>query len=126
MATAGDAGDAGDKAAMGLDPQLDREPQHLTAGVCRSLHEPERLMVMYAPAGAPRSVGRLSTILDVTQSDVSQHLAVLRDRGLVGTGRDGSRATYSLRRPRAVEAIDILPEVTSDELDRRRALRAGV
>jgi DNA-binding transcriptional ArsR family regulator len=121
----GDMATAGRPEASELDPQLKRELEDLTAGMCRALNDPKRLIILYALAESPRSVGALGALLDASQSNVSQHLAVLRDRGLVDSERDGARAVYSLRHPRVVEAIDILREVTSDELDRRRALRIG-
>ncbi len=53
-----------------------------------------------------------------------QHLAVLRDRGLAATERQGNSVHYSLRHPRIIEAIDILRSVMSGELNRQHALRA--
>jgi DNA-binding transcriptional ArsR family regulator len=64
-------------------------------------------------------------LLEMSQCNVSQHLGVLRDRGLVDAGRDGNRAIYMLRDRRVANAINALPQVTSDALDRHRALRAG-
>jgi DNA-binding transcriptional ArsR family regulator len=107
-----------------FDPKLREELEDLTAGVCRALNDPKRLMILYALADEPRSVGDLSRLLDMSQSNVSQHLAVLRDRGLVDSERDGNRAIYTLRDRRLVGAIDLLREVMNDELDRRRGLRA--
>lgn len=109
-----------------FDPMLREELEDLTVGVCRALSDPKRLMILYSLAVEPRSVGELCGLLGVSQSNVSQHLAVLRDRGLVDAERDGNRAIYALRDERVVGAIDMLRQVMSDELDRRRALRAGV
>ncbi len=108
----------------GFDPKLREELEDLTAGVCRALNDPKRLMILYALAEDPRSVGELSRVLDISQPNVSQHLAVLRDRGLVDAERDGNRAIYTLRDRRLVGAIDLLRQVINDELDRRRGLRA--
>ncbi len=107
-----------------FDPKLREELEDLTAGVCRALNDPKRLMILYALAEDPRSVGDLSRLLDMSQSNVSQHLAVLRDRGLVDAERNGNRAIYTLRDRRLVGAIDLLREVMNDELDRRLGLRA--
>jgi DNA-binding transcriptional ArsR family regulator len=102
---------------------LRAELEELTAGMCRALNDPKRLMMLYALAGRPRSVGELVETLGLSQSNVSQHLAVLRDRGLVESTRDANRVIYTLRDPRVVDAIDLLREVMSDELVRRQALR---
>lgn len=111
-------------AGAAFDLQLKRELEELTAGACRALNDPKRLMILYALAEEPRSVGMLSELLEASQSNVSQHLSVLRGRGLVDVERDGTRAIYSLRDRRVVEAVDVLRQVANDELDRRRSLRS--
>ena len=108
-----------------LDPHLRAELEELTASVCKALNDPKRLLILYAVATEPRSVSELVDLLDVSQSNVSQHLAVLRDRGLVEAARDANRTIYSLRDRRVVKAIDLLRSVMSDELARRQSLRTG-
>lgn len=44
----------------------------------------------------PRAVGELAAALPVSRPAVSQHLAVLRDAGLVLERRDGTRRIYSV------------------------------
>lgn len=106
-----------------LDPGLRAELEELTASVCRALNDPKRLLILYALAVAPRSVGELGELLEVPQANVSQHLAVLRDRGLVEPARDANRVIYSLRDLRVIDAIDLLRDVMNDELARRQSLR---
>jgi DNA-binding transcriptional ArsR family regulator len=108
-----------------FDARLREELEELTSGVCRALSDPKRLMILYALAGQPRAVGELAELLNVSPSNVSQHLGLLRDRGLVDADREANRVIYTLRDRRVVEAIDLLRAVMSDELDRRRAIRAG-
>lgn len=110
-------------AGNGLDANLRAELEELTAGVCRALNDPKRLMLLYALADRALSVSELCDLLGVSQSNVSQHLAVLRDRGLVETTRDANRVIYTLRDRRVLDAIDLLRDVMNDELGRRQALR---
>ena len=107
----------------GLDPGLRAELEELTASVCRALNDPKRLMILYALMGGALSVGELCDALGASQSNVSQHLAVLRDRGLVETSRAARRVMYSLRDRRVLDAIDLLRRVMGDELARRQNLR---
>ena len=107
-----------------FDPRLREELEDLTAGVCRALSDPKRLMILYALRDTTRSVGELAELLEISQSNVSQHLAMLRDRGLVDAEREANRVIYTLRHPRLVDAIDLLRGVMTAELDRRRAIRA--
>lgn len=108
-----------------LDANLRGELEELTASVCRALNDPKRLLILYALAAEPRSVSDLGDLLEVSQSNVSQHLAVLRDRGLVEPARDANRVIYSLRDRRVVKAIDLLRDVMNDELARRQSLRGS-
>jgi ArsR family transcriptional regulator len=117
--------EGGSQVAERFDARLKEELEELTAGVCRALSDPKRLMILYALADRPRAVGELAELLEVSPSNVSQHLGLLRDRGLVDAERDANRVIYTLRDRRVVEAIDVMRTVMTDELDRRRAIRAG-
>lgn len=105
------------------DPNLRAELEELTASICRALNEPKRLLILYALAARPESVTGLCDELGLSHSNVSQHVAVLRDSGLVETERHANRVIYSLRDLRVVKAIDLLRNVMNDELARRQALR---
>lgn len=102
---------------------LRAELEDLTDGVCKALNDPKRLAILYVLADAPHSVNQLCEELGAAQSNVSQHLAILRDRGMVDAERTGNRVIYSLRDRRVVEAIDLLRCVMTDELQRRHDLR---
>jgi ArsR family transcriptional regulator len=93
--------------------------------MCNAINEPKRLMVIYALGAGPRTVNELAEILEAPQSNTSQHLAVLRNRGLVDVQRRGSHAIYSLRYPKIIEAIDLLRDVLSEEIARQHALRSA-
>ena len=105
-----------------IGEHLRAELEELTASMCRALNDPKRLMILYALGDRQRSVGELCGILDLSQSNVSQHLAVLRDRGIVDSTRDANRVIYALRDQRVLRAIDLLRSVMSDEVARRHAL----
>jgi DNA-binding transcriptional ArsR family regulator len=105
-----------------LDLSLRAELEELTTSICRALNDPKRLMILYALSDRALSVGELCNALGASQSNVSQHLAVLRDRGLVDTSRAANRVMYSLRHRRVLDAIDLLRGVMGDELVRRQAL----
>jgi DNA-binding transcriptional ArsR family regulator len=106
-----------------LEPSLRAELEELTASVCRALNDPKRLMILYVLSGRALSVGELCDALGASQSNVSQHLAVLRESGLVEASRDARRVIYTLRDRRVVDAIDLLRNVMGDELVRRQRLR---
>jgi DNA-binding transcriptional ArsR family regulator len=92
--------------------------------MCKALNDPKRLMALYALRDGASTVTELCEALEAPQSNVSQHLAVLRERGLVEADRQGHNVYYRLRHPRVLDAIDVLREVQASELDRRQQLLA--
>jgi DNA-binding transcriptional ArsR family regulator len=105
-----------------LDPVLREELVELTGSMCRALNDPKRLLILYVLGDRELSVGELCEVLEVSQSNVSQHLAVLRERGLVNADRQGSNVYYSLRHPEVLEAVNILRQVQANEVERRQGL----
>jgi ArsR family transcriptional regulator len=67
-------------------------------------------------------VGQLVASLGLPQSNVSQHLAILRERGIVTTRRKGTTIYYSLANPKIGEACDLVREVLADQLSQNQAL----
>jgi len=72
------------------------EVHRLHAELCQALADPKRILILYALAEAPRTVGELAESLALRQSNVSQHLAVLRAEELVTTRRDAQVIFYAL------------------------------
>lgn len=90
---------------------VSREFHELHAQICKGLADPKRLMILNALRDGPLSVNEICDALDLPQANVSQHLAILRDRGLVETERDGQRIFYSVASDKIIMAMDLLREV---------------
>jgi ArsR family transcriptional regulator len=89
----------------------------LHASVCKGLADPKRLLIINALRDGERTVSDLVDELDIPQANVSQHLAVLRDKALVEGRREGQWMHYSLTSPKIVEAMDLLREVMAEQLN---------
>jgi ArsR family transcriptional regulator len=88
----------------------------LYARVCRALADPKRLLIINELRNGPKAVGEVASALDISQPNVSRHLAVLRDRGFVTAERVGSTVQYSLASPKILRAMDLLREFMTEEL----------
>jgi DNA-binding transcriptional ArsR family regulator len=64
--------------------------------VIQALGDPTRRTVFERLREGPRSVGDLAAGLPVSRPAVSQHLRVLKEAGLVGERREGTRNFYSV------------------------------
>jgi ArsR family transcriptional regulator, virulence genes transcriptional regulator len=66
----------------------------------RSLASRHRLMILCNLLDGEMSVGQLVDRLGLTQSNLSRHLGMLREEGLVATRRDGTSIFYRVGSPR--------------------------
>ncbi|MDR9450343.1 MAG: metalloregulator ArsR/SmtB family transcription factor [Acidimicrobiia bacterium] len=87
------------------------ELNQLHAGVCKGLADPKRLLIINALRDGEMSVGEICEELELPQANVSQHLAIMRERGLVNARKDGQFVFYSLTTMKIVEAVDLLRQV---------------
>lgn len=87
------------------------ELNQLHASVCKGLADPKRLLIINVLRDGEMSVGEICEALELPQANVSQHLAIMRERGLVNARKDGQFVFYSLTTMKIVEAVDLLRQV---------------
>ena len=92
------------------------------ARICQVLADPKRLRLLDQLRAGERSVGELAAALSVAYPNVSQHLNVMRDAGVVATRREGTSVFYRLAYPRIVDACDIVHEILQAQLAETAAL----
>ena len=96
----------------------------LHAAVCRAIGHPVRMKVLDLLRGGEECVCRLAPQVGVTESNLSQLLAMLRGTGLVETRREGHSIYYRVRDPRIFEVIDRMRAILADQLVRAENLAA--
>lgn len=82
-----------------------------SARLLRTLGNEKRLMVLCHLAGGERSVSQLQPIVGLSQSALSQHLAVLREEGVVATRREAQTIWYRIADPAALRVVETLAEI---------------
>ena len=98
----------------------------LQAELCKSLADTKRLMIVHELREGEKSVGELAELLGLKQSNTSQHLAVLRNAGVILPRREGSTIFYSLASPRISDACDLVRAVIAEQLERNRTLAGAI
>ena len=81
------------------------------ARLLRALDNPHRLMVLCALSDGEQSVSALNERVPLSQSALSQHLAVLREEGVVATRREAQTVRYRIADPAAVRVVTTLAEI---------------
>jgi ArsR family transcriptional regulator, virulence genes transcriptional regulator len=77
----------------------------------KALANRHRLMILCQLIGGERSVGELAAFLELRDSTVSQHLALLRKDGLVSTRREGQTIWYAIASEPARQIVETLYQV---------------
>ena len=81
------------------------------AGLMKALGNESRLMILCVLADGERSVGDLNTIVPLSQSALSQHLAVLRREKIVSARKEAQSVFYSLAGDEATKVMDTLHDL---------------
>ncbi len=84
---------------------------HEAATLLSALANPRRLMILCELAQGERSVGTLVRRVGLQQAAVSQHLAKLRQAGIVGTRPKSQMVFYRLKSAAAVAVINTLAAI---------------
>lgn len=67
------------------------------------LSTPVRLSILHAVCEGERSVGDILAFVGASQSNISQHLAVLYRSGILGRRREGNQIYYFIKRTQALD-----------------------
>lgn len=105
------------KALLGTQMQAQAEQ---AAELLKALSNPQRLRVMCLLIDGERTVGEINAEVELSQSALSQHLAVLREGGWVQTRRESQNVYYSVTEGPVQRLIQTLHDIycpTSDAGD---------
>lgn len=94
----------------------------LQAEVCKTLANPKRLEIISALKEGERTVTDLVDLLGVPKANVSQHLAVMRNTGVLVNRREGVNIYYSLASPKVTQACLLMKEVLTERLKLKSGL----
>ncbi len=100
----------------------DRQLYSLHASICQILSNPKRLEIIDQLRDGEMTVNGLAASLEISQANLSQHLAVMRQKGIVTTRRDGLNIYYRLSNPKITQACDLMRQVLLEQLSMGAAL----
>ena len=94
-----------------LDPNQMQAHLAEAAQLLKALGNEQRLHILCNLLEGPLSVGELNQRLELSQSALSQHLALLRESGLVDTRREAQTIYYSLPDGPVIRVMALLQDV---------------
>lgn len=88
----------------------------LKAEFFKALSHPLRIRILDELRGGETGVNALCERLSAEQSTLSQHLAVLRNRNVVTTRKEGLNVLYSVADPEIFHLLDVAKKIFNKQL----------
>jgi ArsR family transcriptional regulator len=87
------------------------------AGMLSCIAHPFRLMIICMLLKREMFVNELIDKIGTSKGNISQHLRVLADRGLIQKRRDGNRIFYSIKDPRLEDLVSRIKKLYCPNFD---------
>jgi ArsR family transcriptional regulator, virulence genes transcriptional regulator len=97
----------------------------MQAEICKTLTNPKRIEILNALKNEEKTVTELVDALGASKANVSQHLAVMRHKGILATRREGVNIYYRVANPKVIDACTLMKEVLFEQHAARRKTVMG-
>ncbi len=95
---------------------MDQDFYCLHSEMCKTLANEKRQRILGALRTSELSVSRIVEATGMSQANASQHLSILRSKGVVKARREGNKVFYSITNPKIIQAFDLISEVMQEVL----------
>ena len=93
-----------------------KELYTIHAEICKIFSNSTRLEILNLLRDKEMSVTELIEKTRLSQVNISQHLSIMKSKGIVTSNRKGKNIYYKLTNPKIVKAFDIIREVLAEKL----------
>jgi DNA-binding transcriptional ArsR family regulator len=102
------------------------ELYEMQAEFCKALSHPTRHAIIQELKETEHNVTQLAQLIGVSQSNLSQHLSVLKDAGIVFAKRTGVNVTYYIADPTILKACSIIHKALQDRITKQKETLASL
>jgi len=102
-------------------PRFSKKALDFVAGRFRVLGEPMRLILLVALESGEKNVTELVALTGATQGNVSKHLGILSDAGMVSRRKEGLKVFYFISDPQIIELCDLMCSKLEREFSQKSA-----
>ena len=93
-----------------------KELYKIHAELCKVFSNPTRLEILNLLRDKELSVTELIEKTKLSQANISQHLSIMKSRGMVTSDREGKNIYYRLTNPKIIKAFDIIRDILAEKL----------
>jgi len=98
-----------------MDSKYNQARLEKAARCLRTMAHPLRLMIIHLLSQREYAVQELEKELGASQSSISQHLSLLKDKEILASRRSAQQVFYRLQNPRMLELISLTRELFCKE-----------
>ncbi len=96
------------------------------AEICKVFSNSTRLEILNLLRDKELSVTELIDKTKLSQANISQHLSIMRAKGIVTSNRKGKNIYYKLTNPKIIKAFDIIRDVLAERLKKSSKIAKGL
>jgi ArsR family transcriptional regulator len=104
----------------------DKSLYEMQAEICKTLTNPKRIEILNTLKTEEKTVTELVVALGASKANVSQHLAVMRHKGILTSRREGVNIYYRVSNPKVIDACTLMKEVLFEQHSVRKKAITGL
>ena len=85
-----------------------RELAESQAEICRLFGNASRVLILWTLAEREMSVGDIASVIDASLQNTSQHLRLMKDKGILSSRREGSMVYYRIKHHHLMDGCRLL------------------
>lgn len=99
-----------------------KELYRMHADFCKFMANPKRIEILFLLGESERCVEEIAVEMNVRIPNISQHLAIMREKGIVASRRSGTKIYYHLDNPKSLQACILMREAMVEQMEKAMEL----
>ncbi len=95
---------------------MDKEIYEIHASICQVMANAKRLEIISILGNRELTVGELAEKMDIRMANLSQHLSIMKAKGILKSRREGVSIYYRISNPKVVQACKLMREVMMEQI----------
>ncbi len=91
----------------------------LQSGFCSTFSSPKRLEILNVLRDRELTVSEILQQMSISKTNLSQHLAVMKNQGVLESRREGQHIFYFISNRKILKAYDLIQEVLVELMDKK-------
>ena len=101
---------------------MDKKIFELQANICQTMANPKRLEIISILCDRELAVGEIAEKMDIRTANLSQHLSIMKTKGILTSRRDGVHIYYRIANPKVVKACNLIKEILIEQMEAQSIL----